>query len=213
MIPANSYFITGTDTGVGKTLVASRWIRAMTQQGIRAVPMKPVAAGCDYSEVGLRSEDALALIAASGRDLPYARVNRYALEPAIAPHIAAAERGIAIDLQLLAEDYQWLRQLGDLVCVEGAGGWRVPLGEQHTTADLVRSLDLDVVLVVGMRLGCLNHAQLTAESIIADGCRLAGWVANFCDPEMARAEANLVYLQRHLPAPLLWTLSYDISCP
>lgn len=209
MIPTGSYFFTGTDTDIGKTYTACRWIKCQREQGVQVAPMKPVSAGCKKTSEGLRNDDALQLIAASGVALPYERVNRYAFEPAIAPHIAAAEVGQSVDLDLLTEDFRWLSQQGDTVCVEGAGGWRVPLGPSLQTADIPRAFEIDVVLVVGIRLGCLNHALLTAETIEADGCRLAGWVANFLDPEAERAQENCDFLHERIAAPLLWSLNHE----
>lgn len=209
MIPTGSYFITGTDTGIGKTHVASRWIRQQKSQGVQIVPMKPVSAGCVKTPEGFRNEDAEILMEAAGTPLPYERVNRYAFEPPIAPHIAAAEAGVSIDLESLVEDFQWLSQHGQGVCVEGAGGWRVPLGSNLGTADIPRAFDIGVVLVVGIRLGCLNHAMLTAEAIEADGCKFVGWIANFMDSEAERAEENCDFLHGRISAPLLWSLKHE----
>jgi len=209
MIPIGNYFITGTDTGIGKTYVACRWIEQQRAQGVQIAPMKPISAGCEKTSEGFRNDDAEQLIAASGLQLPYERVNRYAFEPAIAPHIAAAEAGVSIEEAPLVEDFEWLGQRAQGVCVEGAGGWRVPLGGSLQTSDIPKALGIDVVLVVGIRLGCLNHALLTAEAIEADGCRLAGWVANFLDPATERGEENCDFLHQCIPAPLLWSLRYE----
>lgn len=209
MIPAGNYFITGTDTGIGKTHVSCQWIKQQLSNGIQIVPMKPVSAGCIATPQGLRNEDAQQLIAAAELDLPYERVNRYAFEPPIAPHIAASETNTTIEIEPLIEDFEWLQTQGQGVCVEGAGGWRVPFGKALHTRDIPRALDLDVILVVGIRLGCLNHALLTADAILSDGCRLAGWVANFLDTETLRATENCQYLEESLPAPLLWTLNHE----
>lgn len=209
MIPTGSYFITGTDTGIGKTHVACRWIRQQKSEGIQIVPMKPVSAGCRVTPQGLRNDDAEQLISAAELDLPYNRVNRYAFEPAIAPHIAALETGREIEIEPLLEDFQWLQTQGQGICVEGAGGWRVPLGPRLRTADIPLKLNIPVVLVIGIRLGCLNHALLTAEAIQADGCQLAGWVANFLDPAAERALENCEYLEKALPSPLLWKINHE----
>lgn len=209
MRPSESHFITGTDTDIGKTYVTADWIAAETAKGRRMAPMKPVSAGCRHSAEGLRNDDAEQLLEASGLDLPYARINRYAFEPAIAPHIAAIEAGVEVEMDPLVADFHWLSENADQVLVEGAGGWRVPLGPERTTADLVRALDIPVILVVGMRLGCLNHALLSEAAILADGCRLTGWVASFCEPQMARADDNLQSLRQRMQSPLLWICGYQ----
>lgn len=196
-------FVTGTDTGVGKTLVAAALLRGFRQRGLRVAGMKPVASGCERTPAGLRNEDALALQAQSSAHWPYATVNPFAYEPPIAPHVAAAEAGVPIDFDTIAACYRQLDADSDLVVVEGAGGWLVPLAGERTIADLAASLGLDVVLVVGLRLGCLNHAFLSAEAIAARGLTLAGWVANTVDPGYERLEANLATLDARLPAPRL----------
>ncbi len=234
------FFVTGTDTGCGKTEVSLGLIMALRQAGFRVQGMKPVASGCslvssspptataffpapslndaqDLSEgsatfcpnltppdgKGLRNPDAERLLAHSSRQVPYDWVNPYAFLPPIAPHIAAREAGVRIDADLIRARAWDLAVLGDLVIVEGVGGWRVPLGPDLAVSDLPGLLGLPVILVVGLRLGCLNHALLTAESIVARGCRLAGWVVNEIDPEMARREENLATLASLLPAPRL----------
>jgi dethiobiotin synthetase len=165
--------------------------------------MKPVAAGAQETPQGLRNRDALDLIAASGCDLPYAIVNPCVYAPPIAPHLAAAQAGAAIRFAPLLEAFARIRAASDVVIVEGAGGWRVPLGPDGDMADLAAALGLPVLLVVGLRLGCLNHALLTAESIERRGCRLAGWVGNAVDPAMAMRGANVATLRERLPAPCL----------
>jgi dethiobiotin synthetase len=197
---ANGVFVTGTDTGVGKTLVASALLLAARDAGWRAIGMKPVAAGVNDDG---RQEDVEALIAASGVTAPRHLVNPYGFAPPIAPHIAAAEAGLVIDLERIGQAYAALAGLADLVVVEGAGGFLVPLGPKADGSDLARTLALPVVLVVGMRLGCLNHALLTAAAIERNGLRFAGWVANCIDPAMARREANLAALAERLFAPPL----------
>lgn len=195
-------FVTGTDTGVGKTLVAQGLVRALRARGLWVAPMKPVASGCRATSAGLRNEDAEALIAAAGGGFAYQLVNPCAYAPAIAPHLAAAEAGRPISLPAIEAAYRQLAAQSDLVVVEGAGGWRVPIDEQRTLAAVPRRLGLDVLMVVGVRLGCLNHALLTAEAIRADGCRLVGWVANLIAADDPRAQAQIDTLVRHLPAPL-----------
>ena len=193
-------FIAGTDTGVGKTLIGSALLHAYASAGFKAVGMKPVSAGCD--EQG-HNEDVDALRAASGVEVPLAQSCVYLLREAIAPHIAAAQGNIQIDLRQIERAYASLRSQAEAVVVEGVGGFRVPLNETEDSADLAQRLGLPVVLVVGMRLGCLNHALLTQEAIEARGLRLAGWVANRIDPAMRRAEENLMALKERLAAPLL----------
>jgi dethiobiotin synthetase len=196
-------FVTGTDTGVGKTHVACALLRALAQAGQRAVGMKPVASGARAATDGLRHADAQALMAASSVAAAYADVNPYVFAPAIAPHIAAEAAVVTIELTEIRAAFVRLAAVSDWLVIEGAGGWRVPLGEHHTMADIARELDLPVVMVVGMRLGCLNHALLTAEAVVRDGLRLLGWVANFIDPQMAAADANLATLCARIKAPLL----------
>ena len=201
---AIGYFITGTDTGVGKTLVAAALIQKFAQQRLRVSGMKPVASGCESTNEGLRNEDAEALAAQATVRHPYERVNPYAFAPAIAPHIASEGAGKPIELAVLIQAYQELGALSDIVVVEGAGGWRVPLGPVGTLADFPEQLGLEVILVVGLRLGCLNHALLTSEAIERRGkCRLAGWVGNGIDPEFAPLAANIDTLTRRIAAPCL----------
>jgi dethiobiotin synthetase len=203
------YFVTGTDTGVGKTLVAAGLLAKAARQGLTTAAVKPVAAGCEESPGGLRNDDALMLREAMTLDLPYETVNPVALAPAIAPHIAAREAGRHMGVAALAGHCRNVfERHADLTLVEGAGGWRVPLNDRETLADLARELALPVILVVGMRLGCINHALLTAEAIRNDGLPLAGWVANRVDASMSRYRDNLATLARHLPAPLLGEVPY-----
>jgi len=197
------FFVTGTDTGVGKTLVAAALLRAWRQQGRAVAGMKPVASGSLPSPAGLRNEDALALQRESTRPWPYATVNPYAFEPAIAPHLASSEAGLEVSLAHIRTCFEHLQAGSDTVVVEGAGGFLVPLAPGLSFADLPRSLGLEVILVVGLRLGCLNHAFLTAEAIQQRGFRLAGWVANGIDPGFERREENLRSLHAGLPAPCL----------
>ncbi|MBX6392407.1 MAG: dethiobiotin synthase [Burkholderiales bacterium] len=198
-------FVTGTDTEVGKTRVAAALLHAFAARRLRTVGMKPVAAGCDAQ--GL-NEDVETLCAASSVKAPREWVCPYLFQPPIAPHIAAAEAGVTIDLAHIEARYRELRTLADVVIVEGVGGWLVPLNARETGADLARRLGAPVVLVVGMRLGCINHALLTQEAILARGLRLAGWVANRVDPDMQRTERNLEALRERLQAPLLADFPY-----
>lgn len=195
-----AWFVTGTDTGVGKTMVSSMLVRQFAARGLRSVGMKPVASGCERRGGRLISEDVTQLLAASNVDLPLSDINPYAFEPAIAPHIAAKQAGVRIDLEPIAAAFRRLQAQANVVIVEGAGGFYVPLDEQHDMADLAAKLGLPVILVVGMRLGCINHALLTAEAIRQRGLTLAGWVANQVDPGMAMLEDNLQTLKQRMPS-------------
>jgi dethiobiotin synthetase len=200
-------FVTGTDTGVGKTRVATALLRALASRGTSVAGMKPVASGCSDTPEGLRNDDALALQAASSVRLRYADVNPCAFAPAIAPHIAAEEADQPIELHVLEHAYQRLALLAERVIIEGAGGWLTPIGPRHTLADFASLVDADVVLVVGLRLGCLNHALLTSQAVRAAGLQLAGWVGNAIDPGFERAQANLAALRR-LKSPCLGVLPW-----
>lgn len=201
MIPKH-VFVTGTDTEVGKTRISVGLIETLVAQNHQVVGMKPIASGCDKTVDGLRNEDALALMQASNVDLPYDSINPYAFAPAIAPHIAAEQVGETISITKLVEAYQALTEQADAVVVEGAGGWFVPLNQTETMADLAKALNLPVVLVVAIRLGCINHALLSVEAILASGLTLAGWVANH--PEDASESAEIIQaLKQHIAAPCL----------
>jgi dethiobiotin synthetase len=202
-LTTHGFFVTGTDTAVGKTLVACTLLHAFAARGRRVSGMKPVAAGGAFVH-----EDVAALKAASNVKAPDELINQYCFEPPVAPHIAAASAGIAIDLERVTRAYGSLASYVDCVIVEGAGGFCVPLGPRLDTGDLAARLALPVILVVGMRLGCLNHALLTAAAVQARGLRLAGWVANHIDGEMACATENVTALANRLPAPLIARISY-----
>ena len=202
------WFITGTDTEIGKTFVACALLHAFHRTGVSALAMKPVAAGVDAH--GL-NEDVERLLAASSMQPARTLVNPYGFRAAIAPHIAAAEEGRRIELPQIAAALSTLRTMADVVLVEGVGGFCVPLGDTHDTADLASLLALPVILVVGMRLGCINHALLTEQAIAARGLPLAGWVANRIDPAMSRFQENLVALQARLPAPLLGVVEHGTT--
>lgn len=204
------FFVAGTDTGVGKTYVAALLLRAFAAQGKTTLGLKPVAAGCTPTAGGLRNDDALALMAAATVKLPYAQVNPVALVAPVAPHIAAAQENRRLRVAQLAGLVRGatLQGRADITLVEGAGGWRVPLNEGETLADLARELQLPVILVVGLRLGCINHALLTAEAIRRDGLVLAGWVANAIDPAMTARQENIATLRALLPAPCIGVLSF-----
>lgn len=203
---SKSWFVTGTDTDVGKTAVCCALLVAASSAGMRTAAVKPVAAGCD---AGGRNEDAVRLQACMTETLDYDQVNPIALTDAIAPHIAAGRAGKRLQASRLAGLCRGV-MLGDadLVLIEGAGGWRVPINSRETMADLARELGVGVILVVGMRLGCINHALLTAEAIRRDGMQLAAWVANQCGPRMACHEDNVATLRQMLGAPLLGDLPY-----
>jgi dethiobiotin synthetase len=208
-MPTNALFVTGTDTGVGKTLVSCALLRRYQGRGLVAVGMKPVAAGLD--EAG-HNEDVEALRAVSSPDLMARlfprQVNPYALHEPIAPHLAAAAVGIEIGFSAILSAYEGLFQQAQAIVVEGVGGFRVPLGPDGDSADLAGQLALPIILVVGIRLGCLNHALLTQEAIAGRGLRLGGWVANCIDPRMTRVNDNIETLQHILAAPLLGILPF-----
>jgi dethiobiotin synthetase len=197
-------FITGTDTDVGKTVVACGFLAVANQQGLRTAAIKPVAAGCEVTEQGITNSDALQLQAAASHKLSYQQINPVALEPAIAPHIAAAEAGLRMSASRLVGYCRGVSLLPvDMVIIEGAGGWRVPINSRETLADVAQELECAVIVVVGMRLGCLNHALLTMEAIRRDGLQIAGWVANILDTEMPRLQENIDTLKQSIDEPCL----------
>lgn len=204
--PGQTLFITGTDTDAGKTYVASALLRRLHGDGLKVCGYKPVASGCIATPEGLRSEDALALIAASGSSAPYQDINPYAYAPAIAPHLAAAELGEHIEPERLRVAHARLAASHQGVVAEGAGGWLTPLGPDLLLGDWVAARAWPVLLVVELKLGCLNHALLSAEAI-RRRTRLAGWVANLRDPAMPWLQGNLDTLELHLGAPLWVQLS------
>lgn len=203
---APAFFVTGTDTEIGKTFVTCALLHRARQAGLRAVGLKPVAAGTD---VAGNNDDVVAIRAASSLELPPEIVNPYCFAAPVAPHIAAAESGREIDFQVIESACRQARRAAGWVAIEGVGGFCVPLGVDRSSADLALRLSLPVVLVVGMRLGCINHALLTAEAIACRGLYMAGWVANQIDPHMARQEENLLTLKDRLDAPLLGVVPYD----
>ncbi len=207
---SSAYFVTGTGTGVGKTLVTSGLLAAARLSGLSTAGLKPVAAGCELTEDGLRNDDALALQAQTTLPISYEQINPVALEPAIAPHIAAAEAGRRLSADRLAGFCRGvMMQRPDLTLIEGAGGWRVPLNDRETFAELAKIMQLPVILVVGMDLGCINLALLTAEAIQRDGLTLAGWVANQVVPTMDRYQENLETLQRRIRCPMIGEVPYQ----
>lgn len=203
-----TFFVTGTDTGVGKTMVSAAILEAAKTAGLRTLAMKPIASGCDETPDGLRNEDALALQKAMTEDLAYDVINPIALKPAIAPHVAAVQAGKTVTAQRLIGFCRGLQiRPADLMLVEGAGGWRVPLNEHETYAALPRELGMPVIVVVSLKLGCINHALLTAEAIRSDGLQVAAWVANRAEPETMSCEREtLDYLMSHMAAPCLGVL-------
>ncbi|MDP1766337.1 MAG: dethiobiotin synthase [Methylotenera sp.] len=205
-----SYFIIGTDTNVGKTYVASALVQHFVTSGLKTVGMKPIASGCELNLKGeLINEDVAALISASNVTAPLDLINPYRFAPAIAPHLAAEETGVIMNLDVVKRAYQQLKTLADIVIVEGAGGLLVPLNQTETLADLAVQLNIPVILVVGMRLGCINHTLLTIEAIKARGLKLAAWVANEIDPDMSMFEGNLISLQHRIVAPCLSVIRWQ----
>ena len=205
---ATGVFVTGTDTGIGKTHASVALLRAHRAHGRQAIGMKPVASGCRETPAGLRNDDAEALIAASVPAPAYALCNPFAFLPAIAPHLAARDARVEITLDPIVDAYRQITARADRVVVEGVGGWSVPLSDTLMQADLVRALGVPVVLVVGLRLGCINHALLSARAIVADGCLLAGWIANRVDPSMTAAEDNIATLRARIAAPMLGDIAH-----
>jgi dethiobiotin synthetase len=200
-------FITGTDTDVGKTVIATGFLAAANQAGLRTAAIKPIAAGCELTEQGMTNTDALQLQAAASHKVSYQQINPVALEPAIAPHIAANEAGKRLTAARLTGFCRGLSLLPvDLIVLEGAGGWRVPINERETLADVACELNCAVIVVVGMRLGCLNHTLLTIEAIRLDGLKIAGWVANIIDPDMPRLNENIDTLKQRIAEPCLGTV-------
>jgi len=205
-----SYFVTGTDTDVGKTLVSCALLHGFAAQGKRVVGFKPVAAGCDDDN---RNEDAIRLRAASTVQVTYGQVNPYCFPRPVAPHLAARFIGVRINLARIAESYHELAGQADVVIVEGAGGYCVPLNDEQNGMDMARKLNQPVILVVGMRLGCLNHALLTVQAIAFSGLILAGWVANCVDGQMAMLDENIAALRQRIDAPLLGIVPHYATLP
>ena len=203
------FFITGTDTSVGKTLIAGALLRVLRLSGQRAIGMKPIASGCEDTAAGLRNADALLLQQESSAPFPYELINPFAYRPAIAPHLAARDAARPIDLSQIVAAYRTLAGQADVLIVEGAGGWRAPITDTRDMSDIATTLELSVVLVVGLRLGCLNHALLTVDSIKAKGLRIAGWVANSIDPTFERLTDNVASLGALINAPCLGVVDYQ----
>ena len=206
-----TFFITGTDTGVGKTRVTAGLLAAAQAAGLKVEGMKPVASGAESLDGRLVAEDALRIAMATAADISYEDLNPYCLLESISPHIAAHRANISVDIGKIVEIVHRLQQNRELLLIEGAGGWYTPIGERESLADLARVLAVPVVLVVGLRLGCLNHARLTVEAIGRSGCRFAGWIANHVDPAFEACEENLATLERLLGAAPLGAMPYAID--
>lgn len=194
-------FVTGTDTGVGKTVVSCALLKALGARGLKVAGLKPVAAGAEYIDGQLRNEDALNLMAAATVTADYDLINPWCLKLPASPHIAATEAGVRVEIGRIVSCYRELSTRSDLVVVEGAGGWLVPISDEETIADIASALKLPVLLVVGLRLGCLNHSLLTFRAIRDSGLELAGWVANHIDPTFDQAAANIETLSRAFGCP------------
>lgn len=204
----SAYFITSTDTGVGKTTISLCLMKHFKSAGQTVTCMKPVSAGCQVTVDGLRNDDAVQLLQESSVDLPYSLVNPYAFEPPIAPHIAARQTGETIEITKIKDQFKKISPQAGNIIVEGAGGWLVPINDAETMADIASSLGLPVILVIGMRLGCLNHGLLTAASIEDRGLKFKGWIANHIDNTMLQTEENIEALKLGIAAPLLGTVQY-----
>jgi dethiobiotin synthetase len=203
-----AWFVTGTDTEIGKTFATCALIHAARAQGFTALGMKPVASGAEILDGKAINEDATKLLAAGSFDPGRERLNPYCLRIPVSPHIAAREENIRIESARIRQAFDELAQRCDRLFVEGAGGFLAPLGEEVDAPQLARELDLPLILVVGMRLGCINHTLLTAEAILSRGLRLEGWIANCLSPDMAYLHDNIDFLRHRLDAPLLGTLPY-----
>jgi dethiobiotin synthetase len=197
------FFVTGTDTGVGKTTVTVHLMHQLIAQGLKVIAMKPVASGCEWLDGRWQNEDVIQLTAASNVKAPVESINPYSFKSAIAPHIAAAQAGVEIQLDVIKTAYESLTALADVVIVEGAGGLLVPLNDRHTMADLLKTLGLPALVVVGMRLGCINHTLLTVQHLQQQGIPFCGWVANQIDPQMSMQQENLQTLINWIQPPLL----------
>ncbi len=210
-VTAECYFVTGTDTGVGKTRVSCALLAAGRQRNLKVAGMKPVASGAEIIEGRRASADAVLLAAASGQSTAYEDLNPYLLDEPISPHIAANFANIDVDIGKIVEISRRLRAKADLLLIEGAGGWYAPISDSASMADLAGALGVPVLLVVGLKLGCLNHARLTLEAIRHSGCRLAGWIGNHVDPEFAAPAENLATLVQLMGAAPLALLAHSIE--
>lgn len=205
-------FITGTDTEIGKTFVSSLLIKLLTEENLQVAGMKPVASGANCIDGELKNDDALSLIEASNVDIEYKNVNPYVFEPAVSPHIAAEQAGIEISLNEIKKCFEQLENKSDVVVVEGVGGWYAPITCHTTVADLAETLNLPIILVVGLRLGCLNHALLTAQAIRQSSLSIAGWIANHVEKDFSCAEKNISTLKHYLnDFPFLGSVPYQTN--
>ncbi|THB74720.1 MAG: dethiobiotin synthase [Gammaproteobacteria bacterium] len=205
------FFITGTDTDAGKTEVAAGIIYSFVQKGYKVAGMKPIASGCDETADGVRNSDALKLISAANADLSYDLINPYTFKAPIAPHIAAEQSGVAIEMAKIRQCYREIQQQADLVVVEGVGGWTVPIDQNQRMDDLALELGLSVIMVVGIRLGCINHTLLTYEAIQAKGLEVAGWVANYISTEDLCLQEQTDSIKQRISAPLLGEIPFNKS--
>jgi len=201
-----AYFITGTDTGVGKTWATVALMRYFKQQGRIVAGMKPVAAGCDWVDGQLKNEDALLLQENASMDLDYKEINPYAFEMPVSPHLASL--GDQVQLNVIEQAYTKLKDKADVLMVEGAGGWFAPLNNDSDIADLALKLKIPVIMIVAIRLGCINHARLTFQAIQSSGAECSGWIAMCLDPEMAKQDENIETLKSKISVPLLAVLPY-----
>lgn len=207
-IAKKAFFITGTDTNVGKTLIAAGLLVAAKNKGLTTAALKPVAAGCEKTDEGLRNSDALLLQSVITQSLAYDQINPYALEAAIAPHIAAQQEKRSLSVDRLSGFCRGVLSSANFTLLEGAGGWSVPINARETLADLAKNLQLPVIIVVGVRLGCINHALLSFEAIVRDGLPVAGWIANCIDPDMPVLQENIDSLRARLPIPCLGVVPF-----
>ena len=198
-----SFIVSGTDTGIGKTWVTVALIRAFLDRGERVLGMKPLASGCEVIDNELRNEDALLIQQAGWQAVDYSLVNPYAFKPPVSPHAAAAKEGVQVSLKTILECYEILQGQADRVIIEGVGGWRVPFSDELSLKDLVKALELPVIMVVGLKLGCINHALLTAEALDRDGIELRAWVANQLESDYLMQDATMRTLETSIPAPML----------
>jgi len=204
----NAFFVAGTDTDVGKTVSSKAILQALSNKGLKTIGYKPVAAGCDVTEEGRKNSDALHLMNAANCDVPYDDINPYTLLSPTSPHIAAKHENVEIDFDVLSERLEKNKKVADIVLVEGAGGWRVPISDSDYLSSWVKKEKLPVVLVVGIKLGCLSHAKLTAEVIVADGLTVVGWVANRINPGTEHYAEIIQMLESELDMPKLGEIPY-----
>ena len=206
----SGFFITGTDTEIGKTFVSSLLIKVFAEEGLQVTGMKPIASGAKIIDGVLKNDDALSLIQASNVTADYKNINPYVFEPAVSPHIAAEQAGVEIDIEKIKINFDLLQKKSDVVVVESVGGWYAPLSLDTTVADLAETLNIPIILVVGLRLGCLNHALLTAQAIRQSGLPVAGWIANHVKKDFSSAEKNISTLKHFLnDFPFLGSLPYQ----